>query len=411
MLETLLCALFTILPDFLYRRFRQGKRIGQEITLFTVWYELRWGLTGCAALTLTVITTLFYFHPATTAVASYFRTVTILPQAGGRVDEIFVVNNEEVAAGQPIFRLEDYAQKAQLESARAEIAEVEASLKVAETDLAETEAGIAAAIAALTQSEEDLARNVTLRDGGSSAVRLTEIERLENLVAERVAQLNAAQAQRDEVGQRIENLIPAQMAAAEALEVAAQVELDKTLIAAGVDGRIEQFGLQVGDFVSPVLRPAGILVPSDSGRDRFQAGFNQMAAQVLKPGMIGEMGCMTKPFTVIPMVVVAIQDVIPSGQIRPSDVIRDLQNAAPPGTITVYFEPLYKGTTGRLPPGSNCIANVYTDNHHRLENEDMGTAERIFLHVVDTIGVVHAAGLRLRLFLMPVQTLVFGGGH
>ena len=225
------------------------------------------------------------------------------------------------------------------------------------------------------------------------------------------ASLGAAQAQRDEITQQIETVIPAQQASAKAQLAAAQVELDKTLISAGVDGRIEQFALQVGDYVSPVLRPAGILVPSRPGRPRFQAGFSQMAAQVLKPGMIGEIGCMTKPFTVIPMIVVAVQDVVSSGQIRPSDALLDLQNAPPPGTITVYFEPLYSGTTDRLPPGSNCIANVYTDNHHRLENEDLSTAQFIFLHVVDTIGVVHAAGLRLRMFLMPVQTLVFSGGH
>ena len=33
MLELLLCSLLTILPDYLYRRYGQGKRIGQEITL------------------------------------------------------------------------------------------------------------------------------------------------------------------------------------------------------------------------------------------------------------------------------------------------------------------------------------------------------------------------------------------
>ena len=41
MLEIILCSLVTVLPDYLYRRYRQGKRIGREITLFSVWYELR----------------------------------------------------------------------------------------------------------------------------------------------------------------------------------------------------------------------------------------------------------------------------------------------------------------------------------------------------------------------------------
>ena len=61
MIETMLCALITVLPDYLFRRFVQGKRIGHEITLFTMWYELRWGLTTCAILALTVITGWDYF--------------------------------------------------------------------------------------------------------------------------------------------------------------------------------------------------------------------------------------------------------------------------------------------------------------------------------------------------------------
>lgn len=412
MLETILCALVTLLPDYLFRRYVQGKRIGHELTLFSVWYELRWGLTSCAMLTLMVITTLFYFHPATNAVTSYFRTVTILPQVGGRVEEVYVENNQPIEAGQPILRLESLSQQAGVEAAHASIAQIEASRKLALTDLAMADAGIAQARAALTQAQEDLARNQTLKDQGSSAVRLTEIERLDNLVSEREALLQAAEAGKAAAQQQIEVLIPAQMASAQAQLELAKAELGKTLVVAGVDGRIEQFGLQVGDYVSPLLRPAGILVPSHSGRGRFQAGFNQMAAQVIKPGMIGEIGCMTKPFTIVPMVVVAVQDVIPSGQIHPTDVLRDPARNLMPGSVTVYMEPLYEGGADLLPPGSACLANVYTNNHDRLAHDtDMGGFERVFLHVVDTIGVVHAAGLRLRVLLMPVQSLVFSGGH
>jgi len=409
MLETMICALITVLPDFLFRRFVQGKRIGKEINLFTMWYELRWGLTSCAILALTIITTLFYFHPATSSVASYFRTVTILPQVGGRVSEVYVHNNQLITAGQPIFRLEDFSQQAQVEAANAQIAEVQASLSVAKTDIAEADAGIAGAQASLAQATDDLERNKILRDEGSSAVRLTEIERLENLVAERQAQVSAAQAHKAAVEQQISELIPAQMTSAIAQLDAAHAELNKTVVSAGVTGTVEQFGLQVGDYVSPVLRPAGIMVPSNSGHSRFEAGFNQLSAQVIRPGMIGELGCMTHPFKVIPVIVVSVQDVIPSGQIRPSDELRDPQKNVTPGTIIVYLEPLYEGFAETIPPGSTCLANVYTDNHLKLEDETQGFWSKAFLHVVDTIGVVHAAGLRLRLILMPVNTLVLTG--
>jgi hypothetical protein len=39
MLELLLCSMLTILPDYLYQRFVQGKRFSKEITLYSVWFE------------------------------------------------------------------------------------------------------------------------------------------------------------------------------------------------------------------------------------------------------------------------------------------------------------------------------------------------------------------------------------
>ena len=63
MLELLFCSLLTIFPDYLYRRFAQGKRIGKEITLFSVWFELRWGIIACLMLTIGLITVIFYNHP------------------------------------------------------------------------------------------------------------------------------------------------------------------------------------------------------------------------------------------------------------------------------------------------------------------------------------------------------------
>ena len=66
MFELMFCSLLTILPDYLYRRYAQGKRFGKEITFFSVWYELRWGITGCLMLTVSLITMIFYFHPVDT---------------------------------------------------------------------------------------------------------------------------------------------------------------------------------------------------------------------------------------------------------------------------------------------------------------------------------------------------------
>lgn len=65
MSELILCSMLTVLPDYLFRRYVQGKRIGREITLYKMWYELRWGITACLLLTVSLITLIFYYHPST----------------------------------------------------------------------------------------------------------------------------------------------------------------------------------------------------------------------------------------------------------------------------------------------------------------------------------------------------------
>src|SRR3954471_9548733 len=115
MLELMFCSLLTILPDYLYRRYRQGKRFGHEITLFSVWYELRWGITGCVLLTISLITLIFYFHPATTSAALFFRTVPVVPETSGRVAEVLVGFSAPVKKGTVLFTLDSSKQKAAVE--------------------------------------------------------------------------------------------------------------------------------------------------------------------------------------------------------------------------------------------------------------------------------------------------------
>ena len=126
-------------------------------------------------------------------------------------------------------------------------------------------------------------------------------------------------------------------------------------------------------------------------------------------GLVGEAACMSKPMTIIPLVVTRVQDAIAAGQLKPTDVLIDASQAAKPGTLTVYLEPLYAGSLEGLPPGSSCIVNVYTSNYERLHEEGIGTGEYLLLHAIDAVGLAHALILRIQAILMPVQTLVLGG--
>jgi len=408
MLELFLCSLLTILPDFLYRRFVQGKRLGHEINLFSVWFELRWGITLCLILTLSLITTIFYFHPSTKAATSVFRTVTILPERNGRVAETYVEINQRVTAGQPLFRLDSTEQEATIETARRKIAEVEAAMIVARSQLAEADARIVQARGMLQQAADEFKARAEVQKRSPGSVAERDVERARVQVQTQQGGLDAALASREAVVSEMEFKLPAQKASAEAALREAQIELDKSLMVAGTDGLVQQFALRPGDVVNPMLRPAGILVP-DRKVTGLMAGFGQIEASVLKVGMIGEVTCVAKPWQIVPVVITEVQDVIASGQVRATDQLIDIQQIARPGTLTAILEPLYEGQLDDLPQGGVCIANAYTSNHETLADPNIGALRRFGLHAIDAVGLVHAMILRIQALLLPIQTLVLGG--
>ncbi|MBN9469848.1 MAG: HlyD family secretion protein [Bosea sp.] len=409
MLELMVCSLLTIVPDYLYRRFAQGKRLGKEITFYSVWFELRWGITSCLMLTVALITVIFYNHPSTTSASVMFRTVPIVPEINGRVAQIYLGVSGNVAKGDPIFRLDSSRQEAAVETARSKVAEVEAAIIVARADLLTDESKILEARSAHKQALDELETKQELRRRNDDIVARREIERLENLVAGREAAVAAVVASKASAETRIATLLPAERASAEAALVQARADLDRTLVRAGVTGRVEQFTLRVGDVVNPLLRPAGVLIPAEAGRTTLQAGFSQIEAQVMKVGMVAEATCLSKPWVIIPMVVTNVQDFIAAGQIRSGETLLDVQQVAKPGTLLAFLEPLYADGLDGVTPGSTCIANAYSSNHELIASGKLSTGRKIMLHGVDAVGLVHALLLRIQALVLPIQLLVFGG--
>jgi multidrug resistance efflux pump len=409
MLELLFCSLLTILPDYLYRRYVQGKRLGKEITFYSVWFELRWGITACLILTVGLITVIFYNHPSTSNVTLFFRTIPIVPETNGRVAETFIGVSGPIKKGSPIFRLDSSKQEAAVEAARHKIAEVDAETMVAHTDVLKAEGQLQEATSQHQQILDELETKRELYRRNPGNVPFREIERLEVREQGQMGAIAAAAAAKKSTEERIAILLPAEKASAEAALSQAQVELDKTVIRAGVSGRVEQFALRVGDIVNPFMRPAGVLIPDGAGQRALQAGFGQIEAQIMKVGMIAEVTCVSKPWSIIPMVVTDVQNFIAAGQFRGGEQLIDPQQVTKPGTLLVFLEPLYKEGLAGVTPGSSCIANAYSNNHETIASEETGAVRRMLLHAVDALALVHALILRLQAIVLPFQTLVFSG--
>jgi multidrug resistance efflux pump len=409
MLELLLCSSLTILPDYLYRRYRQGKRLGQEITLYSVWFELRWGIITCLMLTIGLITVIFYFHPSTTSATLYFRTVPIVPETNGRVAEVHVGFSAPVKKGDVIFKLDSAKQQAAMETARRKIAEVDAALLAAQADILKADGQILEAKGAYQQASDELDVKRELQKRNPGIVPQRDIEKLEVLLAGRQGAVDSASASKQSATTRVTALLPAEKASAEAALAEAQVDLDKTTIRAGVDGRVEQFTLRPGDVVNPVMRSAGILIPDGAGQRGLSAGFGQIEAQVVKVGMVAEATCISKPWTIIPMVVTGVQDYIAAGQFRGGEQLVEARQVVAPGTILAFLEPIYQGGLDGVTPGSSCVVNAYTSNHDRIAAKDTGAFKGFVLHAVDAVGIVHAMLLRIQALVLPIQTLVLSG--
>jgi multidrug resistance efflux pump len=282
---------------------------------------------------------------------------------------------------------------------------------VARTDIAVAEGRIEEARAAYRQTLDELETKQELYRRNPGNVAFREIERLQVALEGRKGAIAAATSSKEAAEARLSAQLPAEKATAEAALAQAEVDLEKTVIRAGVSGRVEQFALRVGDLVNPMMRPAGVLIPEGAGERVLQAGFGQIEAQIMKPGMIAEVTCVSKPFTVIPMVVTQVQDFIAAGQFRGGEQLIELQQISSPGTLLVFLEPLFTGGLEGVTPGSSCIANAYSNNHDEIVAPGTSTMRKVALHVVDALALVHALILRLQALVLPFKVLVFSGGH
>ena len=63
----------------------------------------------------------------------------------------------------------------------------------------------------------------------------------------------------------------------------------------------------------------------------------------MKVGMIAEVTCVSKPFTIIPMVVTDVQDYIAAGQFRGGEQLIDPQQVTQAGTLLVVSRAALQG--------------------------------------------------------------------
>jgi len=189
-------------------------------------------------------------------------TLQVTPQVDGYVSEILVADNQAVAAGQVLARIDPADVNARLQQASANVLAAgaavrsiddKASLEVAM--ISQRQAAVTAAEASAERARLDFQRNQTLaKDGWISAQALEQSRAAQAESAAAVAQAKAAlEAERRAASSLGSNRaqMEAQAAAAQAYADKARLDTDRTVIRAPVAGVVGARSVRVGQYVRP----------------------------------------------------------------------------------------------------------------------------------------------------------------
>ncbi|MCB4860680.1 HlyD family secretion protein [Sphingobium sp. PNB] len=201
-------------------------------------------------------------------------SITVAPKVSGYVDRVFVDENQDVKAGQPLVQIDprDYRAQAaqsvaQIDVAKANAAGVVAQIAEQRAAVAQAEADLSAANANAAFAAREVERYRPLAaSGAETRERLSE---LQNQATQARARAAAARATLTSAQKRIATLqtqvrqAEAQGEAARAQLSAASTNVEATILRAAVDGRIGDRSVRQGQFVQAASRLM-TLVPNAS---------------------------------------------------------------------------------------------------------------------------------------------------
>jgi membrane fusion protein (multidrug efflux system) len=185
---------------------------------------------------------------------------TIAPKVSGYIAEVAVQDNQPVKAGQILAKIDDrdyrtaLAQaKADVDSANADIRNIEAQLTEQQSVIAQAEAAISADTAAVKFAKDDYDRYHKL-----TAAKITSVQdeqRAQTVFQQQTAQLQSDRAALTAAHQRVDVLNTArakaetQVTRLQSVVEQAELNLSYTTITAPIDGSVGARSLRVGQYV------------------------------------------------------------------------------------------------------------------------------------------------------------------
>ena len=220
------------------------------------------------------------------------RQFTIAPKVPGYLTAVPVTDNQHVAAGEVIARIDDRDYRNALAEAQAQVAAAQASIETIEAQIVVQQAQIRAnraqvdqAQAALVFAQQQAKRYQELAKTALAGT-VQDAQRYTSQLNQQEAALQAAQANLKLARQQIEALnaqragAVASLARAEAQRDQAQLDLSHTIVTADQPGRVVQLSAAVGEFAQPGTNLT-MFVPDDIW---VWANFKESQLDHMRPG-------------------------------------------------------------------------------------------------------------------------------
>ena len=215
--------------------------------------------------------------------------VSVTPEIGGKIIEANVKEDDEVEAGDLLFRIDPEPYQLQLQQANAQIASAQVNVQTLQQDTSLTGVDVSAAREDIAFAQSKFERQQALLDRGFTTK--ADYDAARHAVQQARESLRQAQAQQAEARARLSTGSAApgenpQIAAAKAQAATARLNLSRTDVRAPSAGRIAQADrLQVGQQAVPNLPVLTIVGDRTS---YVEANFKETDLADMRPGQRAE---------------------------------------------------------------------------------------------------------------------------
>lgn len=219
---------------------------------------------GSALLIVIVLSLAWYlladrFTPYTTQARVQGYVVGVAPKVAGVVMEVFVSNDQEVEAEQPLFQIDRSQYEIALEQARSNLETTQRQIDAGAAGVDSARAALRSAQANATRSQKDLARLKRLREQDPGTISMRRLENSQASLDSALARVSKAESDVQRAIQQMGGEVVAEnpsLKAAQAALEKAELDLANTLVRATAAGVITDLRADVGAFAgtgAPVM--------------------------------------------------------------------------------------------------------------------------------------------------------------